>query len=72
MAQVQSLRSWFLGWLGGTPDDDVLRWLYRGLLAATVAVIILDYANLQKAADERTSALPSTEQPTAQPLPARK
>jgi hypothetical protein len=72
VAQVQSLRSWFLGWLGGTPDDDVLRWLYRGLLAATVAVIILDYANLQKAADERTSALPSTEQPTAQPLPARK
>ncbi len=48
MVEAQSLRAWFLGWLGGTPDDDVLRWLYRGLLAATVAVVALDYADLQK------------------------
>ena len=72
MAEVQSLRSCFLTWLGGTPDDDVLRWLYRGLLAATVTVVALDYANLRDAAAERTTALPATEQPTAQPLPARK
>jgi hypothetical protein len=72
VAEVQSLRSWFLTWLAGTPDDDVLRWLYRGLLAATVTVVVLDYANLRDAAAERTTALPATEQPTAQPLPARK
>ncbi len=72
MVEVQSLRSWFLAWLGGAPDDDVLRWLYRGLLAATVAVVALDYSDLQNAAAERNAALPSTEQPTAQPLPARK
>jgi hypothetical protein len=58
-------------WLGGTPDDDVLRWLYRGLIAATIAVVVLDYADIQDAVAERTAALPSTEQPSAQPLPAR-
>jgi hypothetical protein len=61
-----------LDWLGGTPDDDVLRWLYRGLLAATVTVVALDYSNLHNAAVERTTALPATERPPAQPLPARK
>ncbi len=63
-------------WLGATPDDDVLRWLYRGLLAATLAVLVLDYSDLQGAMAERnapltTTDLPSTEQPSAQPLPAR-
>jgi hypothetical protein len=72
VAEVQSLRSWVLDWLGGTPDDDVLRWLYRGLLAATVTVVALDYSNLRNADAERTTALPSTEQPSVQPLPARK
>jgi hypothetical protein len=77
VSPLQSLRSSFLRWLGGSPDDDVLRWLYRGLLAATVAVIILDYADLQKILAERTAALPSIDQPSsetpsAQPLPARR
>ena len=72
MAEVQSLRSRFLDWLGGTPDDDVLRWLYRCLLATTVTIVALDYSNLHNTAAERTTALPSTEQPSAQPLPARK
>jgi hypothetical protein len=70
VTEVQSPRSWFLGWLAGAPDDDVLRWLYRGLLVATVAVVSLDYADLQKVAAEKTTALPSTEQSSEQPLPA--
>jgi hypothetical protein len=74
VAEAQSLRSWVLNWLGGTPDDDVLRWLYRGLLAATVTVVALDYVNLRNVAAERaTAGLPTTEQPASQlPLPARK
>lgn len=50
----------------------MLRWLYRGLLAATVTVVAIDYANLRNIAAERTTAPPATEQPTSQPLPARK
>ena len=71
MSEVQSLRSSLLGWLGGTPDDDILRWLYRCLIVATVTVIALDYVDLQKTAAEKSAALPSSEQPSAQPLPAR-
>lgn len=67
---MESLRLSLLLWLRGTPDDDVLRWLYRGLLAATVAVVALDYAHLREAAAER-SATPLLEQPAAAPLPAR-
>jgi hypothetical protein len=70
---VGSLKASFLSWLRGAPDDDVLRWLYRGLLAATVVIVALDYANLRDAADaaaERAAA-PSFEQPAALPLPAR-
>ncbi len=66
---VNSVRGSFLRWLGGTPDDDVLRWLYRGLIAATLAVVALDYADLEAAVAEKTATLPSTETPTANPLP---
>jgi hypothetical protein len=72
VAEIQSLRCAFLHWLRESPDDDVLRWLYRGLLAATAAVIILDYANVQSTVADRNAALPSIEEPSAQPLPARK
>ena len=65
------MKSSFLHWLGGTPDDDVLRWLYRALLVATLAVLVLDYTDFQDVVAERTAALPTTEQPSAQPLPAR-
>ncbi|MDO9411239.1 MAG: hypothetical protein Q7T81_01515 [Pseudolabrys sp.] len=60
-------------WLGATPENDVLRWMYRGLLVATVAVLVLDYTDLGKRAETRTAALPSDapfpEQPSATPLP---
>jgi len=66
---VENLRGSFLRWLSGAPDDDVLRWLYRGLIVATLAVVALDYADLEAAVAEKTTALPSTETPTATPLP---
>ena len=71
MQQVAAARSAFRRWMSGTPDDDVLRWLYRGLIVATVAVLVLDYTDIQNVVAEKTAALPATEQPSAQPLPAR-
>lgn len=67
--QFGKLRATFLGWLQSSADDDVLRWLYRGLLAATVAVVALDYSDLQKNVTARETAAPATEQPAV--LPAR-
>lgn len=71
MPPVAPLRTSFLAWLQGSADDDVLRWLYRGLLAATVAMVALDYADLQKNAAGADTATPAIEQPSAFPLPAR-
>ena len=67
--QPAELHASLLRWLGGHPDDDVLRWLYRVLLAATLMVLVLDYADLETAVPERAAAAPSVEQPAAQPLP---
>ena len=65
---MQVLRDKMSAWLGGNADDDVLRWLYRGLLAATVAVLALDYNDL---ANRPVDATPSTSAaPSAEPLPA--
>jgi hypothetical protein len=57
-------------WFAGAPDDDLLRWLYRGLVVATAVVLVLDYTDFQNAAAERAAVVPGTEQ-TSQPLPAR-
>jgi len=65
------MRASVLRWLGGRPDDDVLRWLYRGLVVATVAVLALDYDDLRQAVSGAPPALPATEMPSAEPLPAR-
>lgn len=71
MTEVHSLQSSLLRWLRGSADDDILRWLYRGLLAVTVTVVALDYADLRDAVIAREAAMPATEQPAAEPLPAR-
>lgn len=67
-----SIKAAFARWLGGRPDDQVLRWLYRGLIAATLAVLVMDYGDIKSVLAER-SALPSSalpfDQPSAQPLP---
>ena len=71
MIEVHSLQSSLLRWVRGSADDDILRWLYRSLLVATVTVVALDYAELRDAATARETAMPATEQPSAEPLPAR-
>jgi len=42
--------------LDGRPDEAVLKWLFRGLLAATVAVLAFDLADLQSQAQAHTPA----------------
>lgn len=75
-ARQTELRDTIVKWLGGKPDDDVLRWLYRTLIIATVAVIAVDYIDLQNAPAERAVGSPSVEQPggqpATQPLPSKR
>ena len=69
---MASLKAALARWVGGKPDDDVLRWLYRGLMVATLAVLALDYGDIRSMTAAR-SASPSTTQPfdepAAEPLP---
>lgn len=58
----------FRGWLAGTPEDDVLRWLFRALVVATVGVAVLDFQTLEQTQAERGS--PATQKPAAEPLPS--
>jgi hypothetical protein len=44
MAQSSSLQQRFHDWLSGNPDDAVLRWLFRGLIAVTLAALGADLA----------------------------
>lgn len=67
---VDSMRGSWLRWLGGAPENDILRWLYRALVVATVAVLVLDYTDFEAVVAEKSAALPSTDQPSAQPLPS--
>ena len=62
---VTSIRARVEHWLSDRPDDCVLRWLLRVMIAATVTVLALDYAQLQARLEEQAS-LPA---PTAVPEP---
>lgn len=76
MAAVASIRERFEQWLADHPDDTVLRWIFGAALASTAAVLVLDYWQMNEAAEqqatltpaERTTALPSA-QPSTSPLP---
>jgi hypothetical protein len=56
-------------WLSGNPDDAVLSWLYRGLLAAVVAVLALDFYQRAELPAPELDNVPGFEQPAAAPLP---
>jgi hypothetical protein len=52
-AASTSLRTRIERWLNGAPDDAVLRWLFRAMLATTVSVLAVDFWQLnQRAVDE--------------------
>jgi hypothetical protein len=57
-------------WLKARPDEDILRWLYRGLIAATLAVLALDYTQFDEMLAEKTRPLTQTSAPSAEPLPS--
>jgi len=47
-------------WLAGNAEADVLRWTFRGALTVTIAVLALDFANLQSGlADPDSAAAPA-------------
>jgi hypothetical protein len=53
-------------WLSGLSDDAVLRWLLRGMIAATVIVVALDYEEMHNRFAARTQQV---DVPIMQPAP---
>jgi len=53
-------------WLNSVSDDALLRWLLRGMIAATVVVVGLDYGEMRNRPGERTLHV---DVPTVQPAP---
>jgi hypothetical protein len=51
-----SLRARFETWLRDRPDEGVLRWLFRLLLAVTAAVLVIDFIDLNDRASEQAAA----------------
>jgi hypothetical protein len=48
-------RESFVRWLSERPDDGALRWLFRGMIAATIAVLALDYREMHEGLKERST-----------------
>jgi len=44
MPQSATLSQRFHGWLSGNPDDAILRWVFRSIVAVTIAVLAADLA----------------------------
>jgi hypothetical protein len=44
MPQSLTLSQRFHGWLSGNPDDAILRWIFRSIVAVTIAVLAADLA----------------------------
>ena len=68
---TEALREQLRHWLANHADETLLRWLFRAVLAATVAVVALDYHDLTRQMAERANA-PGLESPDAMPLPSIK
>lgn len=47
MAPPPTLQQRFEAWLADRADEAVLRWIFRSILAVTIAVLALDVANMQ-------------------------
>jgi hypothetical protein len=61
-----SLRARFDRWLHGAPDDSVLRWLFRAMLAITVTVLAVDFWQLNEREMQPNVSLPQLQR-TADP-----
>jgi len=47
-------------WLNDRPDDSVLQWLFRVMLTVTVAVLVLDFVDLNGRVAEQAAASPGS------------
>jgi hypothetical protein len=56
-------------WLNDRPDDSVLQWLFRAMLAVTVAVLVLDYAELNARGEPQAWTAPAVAPSAAPDLP---
>jgi hypothetical protein len=45
MPQSVMMSQRFYGWLSGNPDDAILRWIFRSIVAVTIAVLAADLAS---------------------------
>jgi hypothetical protein len=64
---LAGLRARTKDWLHHRLDDAVLRWLLRGMIAFTAAVLVLDYTQRQALVQEQTASLPPVTVPEAEP-----
>jgi hypothetical protein len=66
MKQSSTMQQRFQCWLRDGADEAMLRWIFRGALTVTVAVLALDLADLQRLALADTAAAPAE---LREPLP---
>jgi hypothetical protein len=57
MEHHETWKGSFARWLSDRPDDRALGWLFRGMIAATIAVLALDYWEMQEGLKERSTHL---------------
>ena len=69
LATPVPFRERFAEWARERADDTVLQWLFGAMLTATVAVLVLDYREMQVRAAERHVSLPDRPTNPAEPLP---
>jgi hypothetical protein len=47
MPQSMTMSQRFHGWLADNPDEQILRWIFRSIVAVTVAALAADLATGQ-------------------------
>ena len=64
MPQSGTMSQRFQGWLSGNPDEQILRWIFRGIVAVTIAALAADLATGQGwiSASDPTSSFVETRQ----------
>jgi hypothetical protein len=67
MSSIDRMRGAFRFWLLSHPDETILRWLYRAVLAATVVVVALDYGELTQ--QSAANAVPAVGEPDSTRAP---
>src|SRR3954471_6030581 len=64
MPQSVTMSQRFRGWLSGNPDEQILRWIFRGIVAVTIGALAADLATGQGwiSASDPTSSFVETRQ----------